>query len=56
MSAVVVGLLFGEAVTMMIVALKWPLRALEPVLPLSLVFAAALLAAERLLVHNMTCR
>ena len=41
------GLFTGLVLTMLHVSLKFPLRALEPVLPLSVALAAALLAAER---------
>ena len=47
LAVVAVGLLVGMVLTMLHVSLKWPQRALEPVLPLSVLFAAVLLAAER---------
>lgn len=57
MAAVACGVLFGLVVTMYYVALKWPQRALEPAIPLSVVFGAVLLALEwyalKPLVHTL---
>jgi hypothetical protein len=39
---------------MLHVALKWPLRSLEPAIPLSVIFGAALLAAERFALLPLT--
>ena len=47
LSAVATGLLAGLVILMVHVSLKWPLRALEPAIPLSVVLAALLLLAER---------
>ena len=44
---VAAGLLAGLVLLLIHVALKWPLRALEPAIPLSVVLAALLLVAER---------
>ena len=53
LAAVVAGLLSGMNLTMLAVALQWPLRALEPVLPLALLFAAVALSAERFLIQRL---
>ena len=53
LAAVLAGLLSGMNLTMLVVALQWPLRALEPVLPLALLFAAIALSTERLLIQRL---
>ena len=47
LAATAVGVLHGLSTTMTYVALKWPHRSLEPAIPLSVLFGAALLAVER---------
>ena len=53
-AVVAAGLLAGLAALMLHVALKWPLRALEPAIPLSIVCAAVLLACERLALRPLS--
>ena len=53
LGAVATGLLAGLVLLMTHVALKWPLRALEPAIPLSVVCAALLLFAERFAIHPL---
>lgn len=53
-SAVIgIGLLGGLVVLMIHVALKWPLRALEPAMPLSMLCAALLLVIERAALRSL---
>lgn len=47
LAATFVGVMHGLSTTMLHVALQWPLRSLEPAIPMSVAFGAALLAAER---------
>lgn len=51
LSAISVGVLAGLVLLMLHVSLQWPLRALEPAIPLSVVLGAVLLAAERLVLR-----
>ena len=53
LAATAVGVLHGLSSTMTHVALKWPLRSLEPAIPLSVMFGAALLAIERFALKPM---
>ena len=54
LAAAFVGIVHGLSTTMLHVALKWPLRSLEPAIPLSVIFGAALLAAERFALLPLT--
>eukprot|EP00900_Chrysochromulina_parva_P027380 jgi/Chrpa1/9276/Chrysochromulina_OHIO_Genome00020591-RA len=53
LAAVAIGLLCGLGLLMVHVALRWPLRSLEPAIPLSVGFGALMLAGERLLLRPL---